>query len=116
MQHRTASAQARFLGGAETDAEVNIDTSFYTLGKITFDNTHAYKLSGLPLLMQDTGNAEIAVLSGSHEIAADLALGSNLRITGSGTLTISGPIDWSGKSNRGCRRTFAFSKHHPRHS
>ena len=91
-------AHARFLGAAETDAEVNVDGLFYTLGKITFDNAHRYTLSGQPLLLQDTGSAEVNVLSGSHEIAADLTLGSNLRKTGSGTLTISGPIDWSGNS------------------
>ena len=92
-------AHARFLGGAEVDAEVDIDSVFYTLGKITFDNAHRYTLSGdEELRLQDTGAAEISVLSGSHEIAADLALGSNLRKTGTGTLTISGPIDWSGNS------------------
>jgi hypothetical protein len=89
---------ARFLGGAETDADVSIDTNFYTLGQITFDNSKRYKLSGLPLVLQNTADAQINVLSGSHEIAADLTLSSNLRIEGNGTLTISGPFDWTGKA------------------
>jgi hypothetical protein len=38
------------------------------------------------------------VRSGSHEIAADLTLSSNLNVDGTGTLTVSGPFDWAGKS------------------
>jgi hypothetical protein len=77
---------------------VDIDGVFYTLGKITFDNANSYTLAGQPLRLQDTGNAEVNVISASHEIAADLTLSSNLRKSGNGTLTISGPIDWSGNS------------------
>jgi hypothetical protein len=91
-------AHARFLGGAEVDAEVNIDGSFYTLGQITFDNAKRYKLVGMPMVLQNTADAQINVLSGSHEIAAELMLSSNLRVEGNGTLTISGPFDWAGKS------------------
>jgi hypothetical protein len=91
-------AHARFLGGAETDADINVDGVFYTLGKMTFDNANRYTLSGQGLRLQDTGSAEINVLSGSHEIAADVTLGSNLRKIGGGTLTLSGAIDWSGNS------------------
>jgi hypothetical protein len=91
-------AHARFLGGAEVDADINIDGVFYTLGKMTFENAHSYTLDGQSLRLQDTGNAEINVLSGSHEIASDVTLGSNLRKIGNGTLTISGAIDWSGNS------------------
>jgi hypothetical protein len=91
-------AHARFLGAAETDAEVKIEGAFYTLGKITFDNANSYKLSGEGLRLQDTTAAEINVLSGSHEIASAVTLGSNLRKIGGGTLTLSGAIDWSGNS------------------
>jgi copper(I)-binding protein len=91
-------AHARFLGGAEVDAEVNIDTNFYTLGQITFDNANSYKLTGMPMVLQNTADAQINVLSGSHEIAADVMLSSNLRVEGNGTLTISGPFNWDGKS------------------
>jgi hypothetical protein len=91
-------AHARFLGGAEVDADVNIDSSFYTLGQITFDNSKRYKLMGMPMVMQNTGDAQINVLSGSHEIATELTLSSNLSVGGNGALTISGPFDWAGKS------------------
>jgi copper(I)-binding protein len=91
-------AHARFLGGAEVDANVNIDTNFYMLGQITFDNSKSYKLMGNPVTLQNTGDAQINVLSGSHEIAAELTLASNLRVTGSGTLAVSAPFDWAGKS------------------
>jgi len=91
-------AHARFLGGAEVDADVNIDTNFYMLGQITFDNSKRYKLMGNPVTLQATGDAQINVLSGSHEIAAELSLSSNLRVDGNGTVTVSGPFDWAGKS------------------
>jgi hypothetical protein len=91
-------AHARFLGGAEVDADVNIDSNFYTLGQITFDNAKRYKLVGMPMVLQNTGDAQISVLSGSHEMAADVSLSSNLRVEGNGTLTISGPFNWDGKS------------------
>jgi hypothetical protein len=91
-------AHARFLGSAEVDAEVNIDSNFYTLGQMTFDNSKRYKLVGNPIGLQNTADAQISVLSGSHEIAAELSLSSNLLVNGNGSLTISGPFDWAGKS------------------
>jgi autotransporter-associated beta strand protein len=91
-------AHARFLGAAQTDAEVDIDGVFYTLGKLTFDNSNSYTLSGESLRLQDTTTAEANILSGSHEIASAVTLGSNLRKIGNGTLTLSGAIDWSGNS------------------
>jgi hypothetical protein len=93
-----ASAHARFLGGAEVNADVEIDGIFYTLGKMTFDNANRYRLTGMPLVLEDAAEAEINVLSGSHEIAADLTLSSNLRVSGNGTITIAGASDWTGKS------------------
>ena len=72
-------AHAKFLQGAEVDAEVVIDV--FQLGKITFDNSHKYVLRGLDLQLQATGDAEINVLSGSHEINNNLTLFSNTLVT-----------------------------------
>jgi hypothetical protein len=91
-------AHAKFLGAAEVDAVVDISSAFFTLGRITFDNSHAYKLTGEQITLQNNGDAELNVISGSHEIANPLTLQSNVKFTGPGTLTISTPLDWTGKS------------------
>ena len=91
-------AHAKFLRAAEVDADVNIDTAFYSLGKITFDNPNRYKLFGELITLDSTGDVEITVTSGSHEIANNVTLGDNVRFDGAGTLTISAPLDWQGKS------------------
>ncbi len=72
-------AHAKFLQGAEVDAEVVIDV--FQLGKITFDNSNKYLLRGLDLQLQATGDAEINVLSGNHEINNNLTLFSNTLVT-----------------------------------
>jgi hypothetical protein len=92
------SAHARFLRGAETTADVMIDSSFYTLGKITFDNPNRYKLTGMDMTMLSTADAEIDILSGTHEIANKVTVASKLVIDGPGTLVVSGELDWGGQS------------------
>jgi hypothetical protein len=93
-----AGQHARFLKSADVAAEINLDQP-QTLGRITFDNANRYKLSGSPLTMENTGgDAEIAILSGSHELATPVTLGSNLRIDAVGTLVASNSINWNGKN------------------
>jgi hypothetical protein len=49
--------------------------------------------------MENTGgDAEIAILSGTHEVASAVTLGSNLRIDAVGTLVASNSINWNGKN------------------
>jgi hypothetical protein len=93
-----AGVHAKFLHGAETDADVNVDAFFYTLGKITFDNDHRYKLTGQAVTFENTGSAEIEALSGSHEIASEMIFASDVRKTGPGTVTLSGAIEWMNHS------------------
>ena len=65
-----------FLAAADT---VTLDTPF-TLGRMTFNNAHAYTLSGAGALTFDNGSAgaSITVSNGSHTVSVPVALSSTL--------------------------------------
>jgi hypothetical protein len=92
-------AHAKFLQGAEVDAEITIDV--FQLGKLTFDNSHKYTLRGFDFQLETTtGNAEINVLSGSHEITNGLTLASDTVVTvnpAAGNILLSGLFTGGGK-------------------
>jgi T5SS/PEP-CTERM-associated repeat protein len=72
----------------------------FTVGRIDFDNTHAYTIDGENTLTLDStgGDAQINVASGSHTISAPVSLADNTVITVSpaaSNLTVSGAVNAS---------------------
>ena len=86
------------LGSALTAAgTVTLDGN-KTVSGLTFDNANAYTVAagtgGTLTLQKNTGSADLAVLSGSHSVTANIALGSsvNVDITSGGALAVSGVV------------------------
>lgn len=90
-------ATANFLAALTSPHTVTLDGP-RTVGILRFDNAAAsYTLGGSGTLSLDvgTGVARVAVVSGSHTIAAPVSLQDNAQVTvnPSATLTLSGPVD-----------------------
>lgn len=88
--------EARLLGSIVTPARIALDTPV-TLGKLSFENTRAYNISG-PGTLRLHGNgtgAHVHVKGGSHQISADVSTGSNvlLEIDGVNQLVMTGRLD-----------------------
>ena len=68
---------------------VTLDAPF-TLGRLTFNNSNAYTLSGAGSLTFDNGasDASISASGGNHTLALPLALGSSLAVAVSGSSQI----------------------------
>ena len=82
---------------------VTNDTA-HSVGSIQFNNSNAYTLGGASTLTLDstTGNAQVGILVGSHEISAPVSFADPVDITfasPSNTLTLSGNISGSGGLN-----------------
>jgi hypothetical protein len=77
-----AGAAVTFGSVATSDATVNV-ASNVTVGSLNFDNTHSYTLSGTGVitLSGETDPPSISVITGSHTIAAPLALTADTTIT-----------------------------------
>lgn len=89
-----AAAEA-VLGGNVTGAStVNLNTSI-TASKISIDSINNYTISG-PNTLTLAGDAELAVLGGTHAISAVVAGSAGLNKTGGGTLTLSGANTYTG--------------------
>ncbi len=76
-----------------------------TLGELTFDSGKSYKVAGSSsLTMQaSSGNAQLAVNSGQHEISAPLALASTTDVNvanATDQLTLSGGLSGAGGLNK----------------
>ncbi len=76
----------------------------HAVGSIQFNNDDAYTLGGASVLTLDasTGNAQLGILVGSHEISAPISFADPVDITFASltsTLTLSGNISGSGGLN-----------------
>ncbi|MEY4244951.1 MAG: hypothetical protein RLZZ245_2536 [Verrucomicrobiota bacterium] len=96
----STGSSAIFGSVITSSATVTVDSP-KTLGLIQFNNTNSYQLVGTSALSLDasSGNAEISVLAGNHEISAPLTLADSLGITmvsAEGVLTLSGDISGAG--------------------
>jgi autotransporter-associated beta strand protein len=92
--------QANFYGAITSPSTITVDQAF-TVGRITFDNSNRYTLSGTgPITLSDSTDAsEINVRTGSHTIATPVTLASDTTITvipTTSTLTVSSSISSSG--------------------
>ena len=93
-----AGVAANFLGVIPSPQTVTVDGAFLA-GTLTFDNVNSYTIAGdnvagHGITLNNNGPANITVLTGSHTVAAPIALTNNVDIAAkSGTaLTISGVI------------------------
>jgi hypothetical protein len=88
------NVEARFLGAIDAPQTVFADSPI-TLGTISFDNAHAYVLTGAgSLTMESTTAAAINVVSGSHQINLPLRLNSSTvaDVSAGATLVIADPM------------------------
>ncbi len=100
----TVTGDAALFGSAITSpSTINVDTA-HSVGYMRFDNSNAYTIgsNGSANLTLDNGAAPalVAITSGSHTIAEDVILASNLLaapVTGT-TLTLSGNVSGTGKT------------------
>lgn len=70
-----------------------------TLGTLTFNSPESYTFAGASnmILQVSGGNANVKVLSGSHEISVPVVINSDTLISGAGTLNSSGGISGTHK-------------------
>lgn len=91
----SSGIKAIFGGTITAPRTVTLDAS-KTVGKIEFNNAHAYTISGANTLTLSNGvlAADITVFNGSHSIASNLALASSLElnIPVNSALTLGGVI------------------------
>jgi autotransporter-associated beta strand protein len=93
-------ATAKFAAAITSPATVTVDTA-NTVGAIQFNNANSYTVAGTFTLSMNasSGNANIEILSGNHEISAPLALADSVDLSlaaPTNTLTLSGDVAGAG--------------------
>jgi hypothetical protein len=102
MVPNAAGVEAAFAGVITAPRTVTVNNTI-TVGGLNFDNANAYTIAGTNALTLDatSGNAQIAVVSGSHTISAPVTLADNTTVTvtpAASNLAITGTLTAAGQN------------------